>query len=443
LLTRLEQVDVQLDDLDRKRVECYGGEKQKKMVAKLPDQTTVYDAARGVVSIQTIAEYYKKHGKPTYPTFTTVYDPKTQSAKLVFWKQYVDEGYQAADLAARKPKPLPEFTSVYDKENKSAKLMLLDDYYKKHKPPTQAYAAVYDSATKSVKLVFWKTYLEEYLAKDLQARRAKKMPDCTTVYDPQTQEAKLVTWEAYLRTHKQPPAGHYTTVYDPKTQSCKLVTWRDYLEYHKANDMKKPQQQQQQQQQQPQKVCGGAAKKAIPEYTAVYDEETRTVKLQLWDEYIKANRPKWTQSYAAVYDPATQSVKAIYWRQYKEEYLKKEVKEAKKEVKTAKKAAKAVQTCPDQTVVYDPKTQTAQLQSLSQYLRTNKPKWTQSYAAVYDPATQSVKLVYWKQYLENYLAKDLEARKPKKLPEQTVVYDPKTKGLKLQLLSEYQKVSDT
>merc|ERR1712142_26456 len=196
---------------------------------------------------------------------------------------------------------------------------------------------------KSVKLIFWKTYLEEYLAKDLQARRAKKMPDCTTVYDPQTQEAKLVTWDAYLRTHKPPPAGHYTTVYDPKTQSCKLVTWRDYLEYHKANDMKKPQQQPQQQSQ---KVCGGAAKKAIPEYTAVYDEETRTVKLQLWDEYIKANRPKWTQSYAAVYDPATQSVKAIYWRQYKEEYLKKEVKEAKKEVKTAKKAAKAVQSVP-------------------------------------------------------------------------------------------------
>merc|ERR1712142_695413 len=298
------------------------------------------------------------------------------------------------------------------------------------------YAAVYDSATKSIKLVFWKTYLEEYLAKDLQARLAKKMPDCTTVYDPQTQEAKLVTWEAYLRTHKPPPAGHYTTVYDPKTQSCKLVTWRDYLEYHKANEMKKPQQQQ------PQKECGAAAttaKKAIPEYTAVYDEETRTVKLQLWDEYIKANRPKWTQSYAAVYDPATQSVKAIYWRQYKEEYLKKEVKEAKKEVKTAKKAAKAVQKCPDQTVVYDPKTQTAQLQSLSQYLRTNQPKWTQSYAAVYDPATQSVKLVYWKQYLENYLAKDLEARKPKKLPEQTVVYDPKTKGLKLQLLSDYER----
>merc|ERR1712142_1027316 len=217
---------------------------------------------------------------------------------------------------------------------------------------------------------------------------------------------------------------------------CKLVTWRDYLEYHKANDMKKPQQQQQQQ---PQKVCGGAAKKTIPEYTAVYDEETRTVKLQLWDEYIKANRPKWTQSYAAVYDPATQSVKAIYWRQYKEEYLKKEVKEAKKEVKTAMKAAKAVQKCPDQTVVYDPKTQTAQLQSLSQYLKTNKPVWNQAYAAIYEPASQSVKLVYWKQYLENYLAKDLEARKPKKLPEQTVVYDPKTKGLKLQLLSEYQK----
>jgi len=125
-----------------------------------------------------------------------------------------------------------------------------------------------------------------------KARRAKKMPDCTTVYDPQTQEAKLVTWEAYLRTHKQPPAGHYTTVYDPKTQSCKLVTWRDYLEYHKANDMKKPQQQQQQQQQQPQKVCGGAAKKAIPEYTAVYDEETENMR----NNKLKEVREEWHHS---------------------------------------------------------------------------------------------------------------------------------------------------
>jgi len=536
LLTRLEQVDVQLDALDDKRVECYGGEKAQKPVRKLPDQTVVYDVTRGIATIETLAEFYRKNAslfpemtevqfflevagsssptgrpkvpscttvydpktqsaklilwrrfveecRPKVPTYTTVYDPKTQTAKLLFWKQYVEEGHQAADLEARKPKPLPrvpEYTSVYDKESQTAKLMKLEDYYKKHKPPKQAYAAVYDAATQGIKLIFWKTYVEEYLAKDLQERRSKKtpVPDYTSVYDPTTQEAKLVTWEAYLRTHKPPPAGHYTTVYDAQTQSCKLVTWRDYLEYYKAKDAPlAPVKPKQEAVVAPPKAAAAAppkaaaARKAIPEYTAVYDEETRSVKLQLWDEYIKSNRPQWTQSYAAVYDRATQSIKTVFWKQYKENYLMKDL-EARK-VKTIKLPEQTVEASkaetvslpeqtveaskaetvslpeqtveaskaktvrlPEQTIVYDPKTQTAKLQLLSE---AEKPSWTQSYAAVYDPTSQSIKLVFWKQYLENYLPKDLEARKPKKLPEQTVIYDPKTKGLKLQLWSDYEK----
>ena len=74
-------------------------------------------------------------------------------------------------------------------------------------------------------------------------------------------------------------------------------------------------------------------------------------------------------------------------------------------------------------------------------MKTNKPQWSQAYAAVYQAETKSVKLVFWKQYLENYLAKDLEARKPKRLPEQTLVYDKKTQGVRLQLWSDYLKVS--
>ena len=67
------------------------------------------------------------------PAYTTIYDAKTQSAKLVFWKQYVEGGHEAADLTARKPKPLPDYTAVYDKESKTAKLALMEDYLKKHK----------------------------------------------------------------------------------------------------------------------------------------------------------------------------------------------------------------------------------------------------------------------------------------------------------------------
>merc|ERR1719414_1639794 len=482
LMSRLERVDVQLDALDDKRVECYGGEKARKPVRKIPEQTVVYDMKRGVATIETLAEYYRKNGRPKMPTYTTVYDPSTQSAKLLFWKQYVEGGFEAADLEARKPKPpkpLPELTVVYDKDTKEAKLMKLEEYRRMHKMPKQDYAAVYDPASKSVKLIFWKTYLEQYLAADLAARkkpiphyttvynketqsvdlitwdkylRTHKAPPCqayaalydektqgiklvfwkqyveqylqqasksavkpeyTTVYDPSTQEAKLVTWDTYLKTHKAPPVGHYTTVYDQQSQSCKLVTWRDYLEHHQGKQHYVPPK--------PAHAAGVAAaaaaapkkgatvapKKSAPEYTAVYDEKTKSVKLQLWDEYIKSNRPTWTQSYAAVYDRDTQSVKTVFWRQYKEEYLKKDLE--------ARKAR--IPRLPEQTVVYDPKTQTAKLQLWSDYIKENKPSWRQDYAAIYDSEMKSVKLIYWKHYVELYEPYDIKAREARKKKE--------------------------
>lgn len=546
LMSRLERVDTQLDALDDKRVECYGGEKARKPIRRLPEQTSVFDMKRGVACLETLNEYYRKNGRPKMPTYTTVYDPKTQSAKLVFWKQYVEGGFEAADLAARKPKPLPDFTAVYDKETKTARLALLEDYLRKHKAPKQDYAAVYDAPSQSVKLIFWKTYLEQYLAadlaarkkpiphyttvynkekqcaelvtwdkflrhhkappcpvyaavydeaskgvklvfwkqylehylpKDLQARkpkalpevtcvydaenksaklqlledykrqnpapwkqayaaiydkpskevkllfwkqyveggylaadlasrRLKRAPEYTSVYDPKTKEAKLITWTAYLKTHEAPPVGHYTTIYDPETESCKLVTWRDYLEHHKGREAtnlmpkKAKQQQLQLQQQQQQRVATAVAKKSAPEYTAVYDEKTKSVKLQLWDEYIKTNRPTWSQAYAAVYDPETQSVKTVFWRQYKENYLKKDLE--------ARKARKP--RLPEQTVVYDQKTKTAKLQLWSEYIKENKPKWRQDYAAIYDSETKSVKLIYWSDYVKNYQPYDIKAR---------------------------------
>ena len=158
---------------------------------------------------------------------------------------------------------------------------------------TQAYAAVYDKPSKGVKLLFWKQYIEDgFLKADLESRKAKKAPEYTTVYDPKTREAKLVTWEAYLKTHKAPPCGHYTTVYDAETESCKLVTWRDYLENHKGKEAKTLAPKKIQPQQQQKVACAAPAlvKKTVPEYTAVYDEKTKSVKLQLWEEYIKVSR---------------------------------------------------------------------------------------------------------------------------------------------------------
>ena len=62
-MTRLERVDTQLDALDDKRVECYGGEKARKPVRRLPEQTVVYDMKRGTAALETLQEYYRKNGE--------------------------------------------------------------------------------------------------------------------------------------------------------------------------------------------------------------------------------------------------------------------------------------------------------------------------------------------------------------------------------------------
>merc|ERR1719431_1816185 len=152
------------------------------------------------------------------------------------------------------------------------------------------------------------------------------------------------------------------------------------------------------------KAATAVVKKTIPEYTAVYDEKTKSIKLQLWDEYIKTNRPKWTQSYAAVFDSESQSVKTVFWKQYKENYLKKDLE--------ARRAR--IPRLPEQTVVFDPKTKTAKLQLWADYIKANKPRWTQDYASIYEPTTKSVKLVYWNDYVANYEPYDMKAREARK-----------------------------
>ena len=47
--------------------------------------------------------------------------------------------------------------------------MTWDKYLRTNKaPPCPVYAAIYDEAIKGIKLVFWKQYVENYLAKDLE-----------------------------------------------------------------------------------------------------------------------------------------------------------------------------------------------------------------------------------------------------------------------------------
>ena len=48
-------------------------------------------------------------------------------------------------------------------------------------------------------MVYWRQYLENYLAKDLEARKPKKLPEQTVVYDPKTKGLKLQLWSEYVK----------------------------------------------------------------------------------------------------------------------------------------------------------------------------------------------------------------------------------------------------
>merc|ERR1739842_161481 len=103
---------------------------------------------------------------------------------------------------------------------------------------TQAYAAVYDPASQSVKLVYWRQYLEYYLAKDLEARKPKSLPEQTIIYDPKTQGLRLQLWSDYEKENKPAWTQAYAAIYDTETKSVKLIYWKDYLENYLPYDIK-------------------------------------------------------------------------------------------------------------------------------------------------------------------------------------------------------------
>lgn len=94
--------------------------------------------------------------------------------KTVFWRQY-KENYEKKDLEARKKFRLPEQTVVYDPKTKTAKLQLWSEYIKENKRCWQQdYAAIYEPETKSIKLIYWNDYVANYEPYDIKAREARK-----------------------------------------------------------------------------------------------------------------------------------------------------------------------------------------------------------------------------------------------------------------------------
>merc|ERR1712168_1478881 len=188
----------------------------------LPEVTCVYDAENKSVKLELLEEFRRRNPAQWKQAYAAVYDKPSKGIKLLFWKQYVEDGYLKADLAARRSKKAPELTTIYDPKTKEAKLGTWAAYLKTHKaPPVGHY---------------------------------------TTVYDAETQSCKLVTWRDYVEHHKGREVTKLATPQQPKQQQQE----------------QQPQQQQQQQQQPQQAVAAKVvpAKAAIPEYTAVYDEKT-------------------------------------------------------------------------------------------------------------------------------------------------------------------------
>ena len=73
---------------------------------------------------------HMKANKPKWTqAYAAVYDRDTQSVKLVYWREYL-ENYLPKDLEARKPKRLPEQTIVYDPKTQGLRLQLWSEYVK-------------------------------------------------------------------------------------------------------------------------------------------------------------------------------------------------------------------------------------------------------------------------------------------------------------------------
>merc|ERR1711962_631001 len=239
---------------------------------------------------------------------------KTQSVKLVFWKQYKEN--QEATSINIPASPVCDVTTVINEETEGAqshlttvydpvtegiKLVTWNEYLKENKPPKQDWTAEYDEKSASVKLVFWKPYQVVQKTRPISSAKIETLnnnlttlnDNLTTVYDPATEGIKLISWDDYIIANK-PPKQDWATEYDPKTQSVKLVFWKQYEHVT---------------------TTPSSISKTPANYTTVYDPLTQEVQLMDWDKYLEDHKPP-KQDWAAEYDEKTQSVELISYDEY-------------------------------------------------------------------------------------------------------------------------------
>jgi len=184
--------------------------------------TTVYDPATEGIKLVSLDDYAKENKLPRQD-WATEFDEKSQSVKLVFWKQYEHVTTTPSSIS----KTPANYTTVYDPLTQEVQLMDWDKYLEDHKPPKQDWAAEYDEKTQSVKLVFWKEYCNQNAVKSLTTE--KPQGPMTTVYNNETQSVELISYDEYIR-HNKIPKQEYAAVYDEQNQSVKLIFWKDYQE---------------------------------------------------------------------------------------------------------------------------------------------------------------------------------------------------------------------
>jgi len=282
-----------------------------------------YDEKKQEVFLQDYALY-----RPTYQQdYAMIYNPQKQYVDLIYWKDYV-ENHEAkfksewAKKCAKVAKVATQLdlTAVYDPATQGIELVTLDDYLKENKPPKQDWMAEYDEVTQSVKLAFWREYQPQVRVgavaegKPLAAPKLTNLSqdvtkDLTTVYDAESEGVKLVSLDDFWTTNKAPKQD-WMAEYDDATQSVVLAFWKPFegsspmeIRHPKTKGIKN---------------SSNSGKSGLtPSLTTVYNEESQSVDLISYDEFLRCNKiPK--QDYAAVYDEINQCVKLIYWKDYQE-----------------------------------------------------------------------------------------------------------------------------
>merc|ERR1712142_365977 len=94
--------------------------------------TTVYDPATEGIKLVSLDDYAKENELPRQD-WATEFDEKSQSVKLVFWKQYEHVTTTPSSIS----KTPAHYTTVYDPLTQEVQLMDWDKYLEDHKPPKQ------------------------------------------------------------------------------------------------------------------------------------------------------------------------------------------------------------------------------------------------------------------------------------------------------------------